>query len=176
MGIDVGVSLPGYHIGINNIVRKFVNAHLIIDLYSVFDKAVDVVFARQNLKEVKRKSKLTLLQEEGLVFNHSYIQWYKEWRNDAAHHFGKLEGHMLNQASRDVKHQLVLWELVEDISVHSFSEKVNDDEFQYGATIAHLPVILNWIKYRRSDNGEVSGCTYREDVNLSYDDYLKKVS
>jgi hypothetical protein len=163
----VGIELSGFRFAPNEIVQDFVNSRLLIDLLSIVDKAVEEMFNFHKLKSKNKKSKLTILIENQKVHNHPYLLWYKEWRNDAAHNFGTIKGHLLRQASDAVQYQLLEWRLIsEKFDMSSYETKVDEHTHHYGSIIHDIPVLLYRITYREN------GCNWEEKLNLSLHEYF----
>ena len=75
----VGVELIGGQSAPNNIVQEFVNSRLLIDLLSIVDKAVDVMFNKYGFKEKdyskpKQLSRLAILIKNEKLYNAPYLR------------------------------------------------------------------------------------------------------
>jgi len=177
MLIGVGIRVSDFRFALNPIVQNYVNSRLLIDLFAVLDKAADLMFRKFRLKSTVGKSSLTILNEAGEVHSYPYLTWYKQWRNNAAHHFARTEYHELRQASEDVQRQLFKWGLIrEEYSVSPYSKEIKKNTFYYGSVIKSIDVLLFRITYQESiKDGIGPSCNYEQIVNLSIDEYYNKL-
>lgn len=166
----IGIETFTSRIAPNALVENYIYSRLLIDLFAIVDRAIDIVFAKSNFKGENKKSKLKILDENGMVYNYSYLRWYKEWRNEAAHAFRKIEYHELRQATDDVQLQLLKWGLLrQKYNISPYSIDVDADTYHYGAISGDIPILIYRITYREN------GCNWEEKVNLSLKEYLIEI-
>jgi hypothetical protein len=169
--LEAGILLPDGRFASNLSVRRFINSQLLIDLFTIVDKAINHQLNLWNIERVRGVSPLTLLEQAGRMKGSKKLMWYKDWRNEAAHQLVKIEEYRLRQASDDVKFQLVELGLVDNITMRPYSRQLNNETYEYGAFVHDVPVLLHEILFRGSDGTSDRGCTWQESLNLTYEQF-----
>lgn len=171
----MGMRLGSHHYVPLQIIPLYINSLLIIDLFSVWELAVNYVFeinGHTNPKNSKRRMKI--LEENGLIENAGYIKWYIDWRNDVAHRLKKVEFFEINQATNDVQKQLVAWKFFTDFSIRIYYVNEDQNNYKIGVKINSNPILEYIINFTEQPEGLATG--WSETVNLSLDDYLKLIN
>jgi len=173
--IGVGIFVGDFrHVPIE-IVKRYIHSQLLIDLFSVFELAINEVFNINGLeKPSRRKFYMTKLEENNLLISKPYIEWYLDWRNDAAHRRRKLEWSELNQAFEDIKKQLLAWKLIRDFDIRRYYVNESQDLYLIGARINETPILEYKIEFINQPTG--MSPSWSETVNLSLNDYLKLIN
>ena len=147
--------------------QEYVHSLLIVDLISVFKQGVDHFFKHLNLKQVKGKSKFTVLEENGHVKNPRYLEWYVSWRNSTAHEFARPQYHHLAQATKDVGIQFEEWGLISPrLKFWPYEVKVANTHYKTGSQINKIPILEFEVW---SDNPDSSSS--RKTIDLSWGDF-----
>jgi hypothetical protein len=147
--------------------QQYVYSLLLVDLVSVFDMAVEHYFSFLRLKQVRRKSKFTVLEENGHIQNPRYLDWYRSWRNDAAHKFSRIEFHQLRQATKDVGLQLQAWGMTSPMLAFSPYETTTVNSMaKTGAWVEGI-VILEFEVWSHAPESGSS----RKTIDLSWEDF-----
>ena len=171
--IGIGVQIEKFQYVPIQEAQDTIYSLLLIDLYSVFDAAVDNVFSNNRYKDEKDKSRLSILIEKGHIDDNraNYLKWYKKWRNDAAHRFRQITYSELRQATRDVEKQLLDWKLIDrSWDAFHYYQQLSPTSFQIGARIQDFPVMIYEVNFRSNPN---PACSYGKTTNLSLDEYFE---
>lgn len=148
----------------------------LIALYSVFDKAVDTFFQSKKLKDERRKSRFQILREKGFIEDNraKYLLWYKDWRNDAAHHFKVIQYFELQQATEDVQKQLLAWSQITQIwDIRHYWVPHSESQYSIGARVDNIPILVYEITYNQFPNSPSPTCSYGKKLDLSLNEYRK---
>ncbi|MCJ7447602.1 MAG: hypothetical protein MUO72_07915 [Bacteroidales bacterium] len=171
----MGMRLGSFHYVPLQIIPHYINSLLIIDLFSVWESAVNYFFEENGLTNPNSsKKRMKILEEKKLIENAAYIKWYIDWRNDVAHHLRKVELFELQQATNDVQKQMVAWKLIRNISFGFLYRKEDENNYKIGVRINSDPILEYTIKFTEQPGGLLTG--WSETANLSLDDYLKLIN
>jgi hypothetical protein len=167
----VSVDVPGVpHAPIDK-AQEYVNSLLLIDLISVFDKAVEFQFGLLRLKEVKDRSKFLILREAEQMTNPGQLWWYREWRHATAHNFERQDYSKLNQATEEVARQLAKWNFVSGTLNfwHHYREMPGGIR-KIGSRVGEIPILEfeAWSNVVPSGQGASS----RKTIDLSFEDFM----
>jgi hypothetical protein len=170
--IGVGISVGKYQFAPIDVVSRYVNSQLLIDLFPVFELSVQEIFLINNLKlPEKKKYNLDVLNNNKLLINKPYVNWYIDWRNEVAHEGRKVEWSELNQAFEDIKEQLISWKLLRDFDIKRHYATEFPNVYKVGSRIKEIPILEYRVEFTNQPCGICPSWTKTIDLNLN--DYLR---
>ncbi|MGD0342973.1 MAG: hypothetical protein ABSA76_14830, partial [Bacteroidales bacterium] len=153
-------------------IQDYINSLLLIDLFSVWEMAVDFIFESKDIQKPKNsKNKMSILKEQNILLQADYISWYTDWRNNIAHRTKRVEYYILNQAVKDIRKQLIEWDLYIDLPFCQYTNNESEKIFKTGVKIKDIIILEYFIKFEDQSGGMSTG--WSETINLSFEDYLK---
>lgn len=171
LGMGVSIHVPDVPYTPIDKAQEYVNAMLFIDLISVLDQAVKYTLRRFNLKKDHKKSEYLILVQHGKVSKANYLRWYKDLRNDAAHHFARQEPYLLEQATNDVAKQFSEWGLITGtFNFYHHYEEAKEGKRKIGARVDNIPILEYEITNKVVPVG--FSASSKKTLDLSYYEFL----
>jgi hypothetical protein len=156
------------------IISDYIYSLLLIDLFSVCDLAINYVLMKNGYEKSRNsKKKIIFLEENNLIQQAAYIKWYKEWRNDVAHHLKKISYSELSQATEDIRKQLIAWEIFFDKQFDLFFENELPENYKMGVRIDKIRILEYSILFINQPVG--LSPAWSETINLNIDSYLSNL-
>lgn len=167
-GIGSGLQLIDFKVALISDIQEYLYSLLLIDLLSIFDEAVRQIIGVKKITIHGRK-RIEILEKENLIDSNraSYLKWYKEWRNDAAHRRRKISYSELNQVSNDIENQLLEWNFIRKFDIYPIYDKINDSLYTVGAKIGQQPVLKYEIGFMSNPKSQQQSTAKVIDITLS---------
>lgn len=170
--IGVTIYIPNIQYAPIDKAQEYVNSLLLIDLISVWDKAVNHFFNFHKLELIKGKSKPQILADAGHIKNPDHLHWYKSWRHETAHELARHDYSNLNQATDEVAKQFAAWGLLTGkLKFTRLWQEQPDGKWKVGARVGNIHILQYIVQSNQVPQGFSS--SVGKSLDLSFDDFLK---
>jgi hypothetical protein len=154
-----------------DIAQRYVHSQLLIDLISVFDNSIKYFFDHLRMTRARGKSEFDILKDAGQIVSPQHFKWYKELRNNSAHHFARNEWHFLDQATEHIANQLESWDIFSaTLNFRRFYE-VDEDGVTYVGSRVDDKVVL---AYKTAEKKVPQGTSSYagKHIDMSFEDFV----
>lgn len=157
------------------LAQDYMNSILLVDLVSVLDMAVNHFFNYFKLtkSEDDKRSRLTIMADNGFIANPGNLKWYRDLRHKTAHALRRHEWHMLDQATNEVCEQFTKWGLTSGtLNFKHLYYRTETGATRIGSRIDQTPVLEYEAQSHQVASGfsastsQITDLTFRQYMDL----------